>query len=118
MIISPPGKRAGWSGVSIHAQNPIPPPPFSQVTFTGPGTLGVDQVSLFPTENVRRGRGYMNPWPFRQDLLNALKGLHPRQETGQLCGGAGWLVALQQGPRYPGHVGTLGPDSLTSGSTC
>ncbi len=52
-----------------------------QVTFSGPGTLLVDQVSLFPSENVRRGEGYLNPWPFRQDLLDAMKGLHPRCVT-------------------------------------
>jgi hypothetical protein len=51
-----------------------------QVLFDGPGTLVVDSVSLFPTANVRRGEaeGLANPWPFRQDLLDALKALSPR----------------------------------------
>jgi alpha-N-arabinofuranosidase len=50
------------------------------VLFDGPGTLVVDSVSLFPTANVRRGEaeGLANPWPFRQDLLDALKALSPR----------------------------------------
>jgi hypothetical protein len=49
-----------------------------QLTFDGPGTLLFDMVSLFPHENIQRGRGYMNPWPFRQDLVDALKALRPR----------------------------------------
>ena len=47
------------------------------VLFDGPGTIVIDSVSLFPTENVRQGQGMMNPWPFRQDLLQAMKDLHP-----------------------------------------
>ena len=45
--------------------------------FDGPGSLVIDSVSLFPTENVERGKSFMNPWPFRQDLLDALKALQP-----------------------------------------
>ncbi|GAB4817965.1 hypothetical protein N2152v2_005011 [Parachlorella kessleri] len=48
-----------------------------QILFDGPGSLVIDMVSLFPTENVKRGRGFMNPWPFREDLLGALKALKP-----------------------------------------
>ncbi|PRW58664.1 Alpha-L-arabinofuranosidase 1 isoform B [Chlorella sorokiniana] len=47
------------------------------ILFDGPGTLQLDMVSLLPTENVRRGEGLLNPWPFRADLLGALKALEP-----------------------------------------
>jgi alpha-N-arabinofuranosidase len=47
------------------------------ILFNGPGSLVVDSVSLFPADNVRRGAGMMNPWPFRADLLGALKALKP-----------------------------------------
>lgn len=47
------------------------------VLFRGPGTLAIDMVSMFPTENVRKGSGHLNPWPFRQDLLEALRDLRP-----------------------------------------
>lgn len=42
-------------------------------------TVVLDVVSLFPTENVRRAAnaGEVNPWPFRQDLLDALQALSP-----------------------------------------
>ena len=33
-------------------------------------------MSLFPAENVREGA--LNPWPFREDLLDMLKALNPR----------------------------------------
>ena len=54
-------------------------PASSQVFFEGPGSIVVDMVSLFPTENVKEGvaRGNMNPYPFRADLLGALKDLKP-----------------------------------------
>jgi hypothetical protein len=45
--------------------------------FDGPGSIVIDMVSLFPTENIKKGRGYLNPWPFREDLLDALKDLKP-----------------------------------------
>lgn len=45
--------------------------------FDGPGKLVVDSVSLFPGENVAAGSGMLNPWPFRADLLDALKALQP-----------------------------------------
>lgn len=45
--------------------------------FEGPGALAVDSVSVFPSENVAKGAGMMNPWPFRADLLGALKALQP-----------------------------------------
>ena len=35
------------------------------------------QISLLPSENVARGLGHMNPWPFREDLLQAVKALKP-----------------------------------------
>ncbi|KAL4437047.1 hypothetical protein ABPG75_004186 [Micractinium tetrahymenae] len=46
------------------------------VLFKG-GDLTLDSVSLFPTENVKKGEGMTNPWPFRTDLLGALKALQP-----------------------------------------
>ena len=50
------------------------------VTFSGPGALLVDVVSLLPADNVARAAvaGAMNPWPFRADLLQMLKDLRPR----------------------------------------
>ena len=49
------------------------------ITFAGPATLMFDSFSLFPLENVEKGRavGHINPWPFQQDLLKALKALKP-----------------------------------------
>jgi alpha-L-arabinofuranosidase len=50
------------------------------VTFSGPGALLVDVVSLLPADNVAHAAaaGAMNPWPFRADLLQMLKDLQPR----------------------------------------
>ena len=50
------------------------------LTFSGPGALLVDVVSLLPAVNVARAAaaGEMNPWPFRADLLQMLKDLQPR----------------------------------------
>ena len=49
------------------------------ISFQGPATLIIDFVSLLPLENIQEGerRGHINPWPFRQDLLEALKALKP-----------------------------------------
>ncbi|KFM27338.1 Alpha-L-arabinofuranosidase 1 [Auxenochlorella protothecoides] len=49
------------------------------MSFEGPGSVVLDVVSLFPTENVKEAaeRGEVNPWPFRADLLGALKALKP-----------------------------------------
>lgn len=54
--------------------------PHTQVLFDGPGALVLDSVSLFTAEAVERGRaaGLLNPWPFRADLLGALRALRPR----------------------------------------
>lgn len=51
----------------------------AQVSFDGPGSIALDVVSLFPLENVEKAaaQGDVNPWPFRADLLNALKALKP-----------------------------------------
>lgn len=35
------------------------------------------RACVIAAENVRRGEGLMNPWPFRADLLGALKALEP-----------------------------------------
>lgn len=49
------------------------------VSFEGPTTLILDSLSLFPSDNVKKARseGHLNPWPFRPDLLQALKDLQP-----------------------------------------
>ncbi|KAK2080720.1 hypothetical protein QBZ16_000574 [Prototheca wickerhamii] len=49
------------------------------VSFDGPGSVALDVVSLFPLENVEKAaaQGDINPWPFRADLLKALKALKP-----------------------------------------
>ena len=49
------------------------------LSFKGPATLIIDFVSLFPLENVEKAwaAGHMNPYPFRKDLLQALKDLTP-----------------------------------------
>ncbi len=41
------------------------------------GQLLLDVVSLFPVENMRKHE--LNPWPFRSDLLEAVRALKPRQ---------------------------------------
>jgi len=46
------------------------------ITFTGPGTLGVDVVSLMPEANALVGG--LEPWPFREDLIQRLRDLKPR----------------------------------------
>jgi hypothetical protein len=49
----------------------------SNITVTvGSGDLLLDMVSLTPAENAREGE--LNQWPFRGDLLDALKALKPR----------------------------------------
>lgn len=55
------------------------PPGVPQVMFPGPATLVLDSVSLFPLANAKKAAdlGLRNPWPFRQDLLQALKDLAP-----------------------------------------
>jgi alpha-N-arabinofuranosidase len=49
------------------------------LSFNGPATLIIDSLSLFPIENIEKGTavGHRNPWPFREDLLQALKALRP-----------------------------------------
>jgi alpha-N-arabinofuranosidase len=61
---------------------PSPLPPLDAnarllLHFESPGKLVVDSLSLFPSENVAAGSGMLNPWPFRADLLAALKALQP-----------------------------------------
>ena len=70
--------RASSPGAAAH-RRPSSALPRTQVFFEGPGSIVVDMVSLFPTENVKEGeaRGDMNPYPFRADLLGALKDLKP-----------------------------------------
>lgn len=81
------------------------------VVFSGPGKVGVDIVSMMPSENVRRGtEGY--PWPFREDLLQMLKALHPRflrfpggcyVEGQQLQGAFRWKGSVGPPEERPGH---------------
>jgi len=49
------------------------------LSFNGPATLIIDSLSLFPLENIQKGKalGHINPWPFREDLLQAIKALRP-----------------------------------------
>ena len=47
------------------------------ISFSGPGALTVDVVSLLPEDNARKGA--LNPWPFREDLLQRLRDLEPRR---------------------------------------
>lgn len=54
------------------------------ITFDGGGSLLVDIVSLFPAKNIARSGGGINPWPFRTDLLQMLKDLHPRQGAAEI----------------------------------
>ena len=49
--------------------------------YLGAGELLLDVVSLFPAENVHKGE--LNPFPFRSDLLEAVKALKPRQSPSQ-----------------------------------
>ena len=46
------------------------------ISFTGPGAVLVDVVSLMPDDNVLKGG--MNPWPFREDLMQRMRDLKPR----------------------------------------
>lgn len=49
------------------------------LSFKEQGTIVIDFVSMFPSEHVQKGKdlGLINPWPFRQDLLDSLKDLNP-----------------------------------------
>jgi len=89
------------------------------VQFDGPATLLVDSVSLFPTSNVIRAqnKGMMNPWPFRLDLLQALKDLNPGfirfpggcYVEGDLMRNAfKWKSALGLNEQRPGHYNLWG----------
>ena len=46
------------------------------VSFSGPASVDLDVVSLFPGENYVAGQPYLNP--FRADLLQAIKDLKPK----------------------------------------
>eukprot|EP00887_Chlorella_sp_A99_P001498 scaffold8.g1498.t1 len=101
------------------------------VLFSGTARLAVDVVSLFPTANARRGAGVAphagagnssggaaNPWPFREDLLEAVKALRPRQANGgssMRCYVEGdwlryafrWKEALGPIEERPGHYNSM-----------
>ena len=49
------------------------------ISFAGPGALLVDVVSLMPDDNVLKGG--MNPWPFREDLMQRMRDLKPRRDA-------------------------------------
>lgn len=81
-------KAASSTELAVLSDSPCPPPNPAQhkstdsnarlaVLFDGPGSLQLDYVSLFPSENVEKGQGMLNPYPFRSDLLGALKDLKP-----------------------------------------
>lgn len=69
----------------------------------GPGELLVDAVSLFPAENVREGA--LNPWPFREDLLDMLKALNPR-----------WVLLSKGRPVYVPHAAPCQTKNATLGT--
>ena len=48
------------------------------ISFHGPGGLLVDVVSVMPEDNALKG-GAMNPWPFREDLMQRMRDLKPRR---------------------------------------
>ncbi|KAL4859616.1 Alpha-L-arabinofuranosidase 1 [Chlorella vulgaris] len=81
--------------------------------FDGPGKLVVDSVSLFPSGNVAAGSGMLNPWPFRADLLDALKALQPAFmrfpggcyiEGDWMRNAFRWKAALGPNEQRPGHM--------------
>ena len=49
------------------------------ISFAGPGALLVDVVSLMPDDNVLKGG--LNPWPFREDLMQRMRDLKPRRDA-------------------------------------
>lgn len=66
--------------LSTHSPASLPPADSNArlaILFDDPGTLVIDFLSLFPSDNVRKGaaQGRLNPWPFRSDLLGALNAL-------------------------------------------
>ncbi|KAL4458046.1 hypothetical protein ABPG75_012911 [Micractinium tetrahymenae] len=88
------------------------------VLFDNPGCLVVDSVSLFPSANTARGRaeGLVNPWPFRRDLLDALRALRPRflrfpggcyVEGDWLRGAFRWKTTLGGDEERPGHHNSM-----------
>lgn len=83
------------------------------VMFEGPGSLVIDAVSMFPTENVEKGEGLANPWPFRDDLLGALKALDPAfvrfpggcyVEGDVMSNAFRWKNTLGKYEERPGHM--------------
>ncbi len=62
------------------------------VTLAQPGSVILDSLSLFPAKNLRSG--WQNPYPFRTDLLDLLKGLKPRQ--GQSRNSSPGIVCLDE----------------------
>ncbi|KAK9907267.1 hypothetical protein WJX75_000303 [Coccomyxa subellipsoidea] len=85
------------------------------IAFQGPGELLLDVVSLFPAENVHKGE--LNPFPFRSDLLEAVKALKPRflrVPGGCYVEGGDWLKdrfqwknALGSSGDRPGHLNAV-----------
>lgn len=55
--------------------NSTDPKAILEIVLEDPGTILLDQVSLFPAENAREGS---NPWPFRQDLVEMMRYLEPK----------------------------------------
>lgn len=86
-----------------------------QIMFDGPATLVIDSVSLVPLENAAAGTalGHQNPWPFRADLLQALKDLRPAflrfpggcyVEGDWMSNAFRWKKALGPNEKRPGHM--------------
>lgn len=63
-----PGRRcAAVEPLLLLSPPPPPPPPHTPTPLPAPRRA----------ENVKKGEGMANPWPFRADLLGALKALQP-----------------------------------------
>jgi hypothetical protein len=73
------------------------------LSFAGPGALLVDVVSLMPDDNVLKGS--MNPWPFREDLMQRMRDLTPRHDTLYTHAAAPHSETISQ-PRWFQCIGT------------
>ncbi|KAL4528572.1 hypothetical protein Ndes2526B_g07307 [Nannochloris sp. 'desiccata'] len=73
------GQWKKYEGILTSSSDSIDTDARLVLSFNGPATLIIDSLSLLPVENVEKGKalGHINPWPFREDLLQALKALRP-----------------------------------------
>lgn len=89
------------------------------LSFKGPATLIIDSLSLFPLENVVKAQdaGQINPWPFREDLLQALKNFKPGflrfpggcyVEGDWMRNAFNWKISIGTMEERPGHYNLWG----------